>query len=337
MSDEQEFLEVPAFKDRKVGLIIFGILHIISGCLCALMVAMMVLVAIISSAGQNAFGEFPNIRMMIPGTMVYVVLGTWFIWMGIGVIMARRWARALMLVSSWIWLISGTFGLVFILLLMPNMYDQMGEDDQMPKEFVTIFKFVMIAFMAFIYVVVPAVLVLFYGSKNVKVTCNNRDPQQRWTDKCPLPVLAVSMIFAGWAASLLLMGCYNWAIPFFGTILTGLPGATVILIVMSLSAYTAWGTYKLDINSWWCALLLTVVWFSSVAVTFSLTNIMDLYSMMDLPPQQLEIMEQYNMPNSSAMTAAFVLPAAALVAFLIYIKKYFKSQNAEQPSACMPG
>ena len=133
MSDEQEFLEVPAFKDRKVGLVIFGILHIISGCLCALMVAMMVLLAIISSTGQDAFGELPNVRMLIPGTMVYVALGTWFIWMGIGVAMARRWARALMLVSSWIWLISGTFGLVFIVLLMPNMYDRMGEEGQVPK------------------------------------------------------------------------------------------------------------------------------------------------------------------------------------------------------------
>ena len=69
MSEEQEYLEVPAFKDRKVGLIIFGILHIISGCFCALMVAMMVLLAIISSGSQDAFGAPVNVRMMIRGTM----------------------------------------------------------------------------------------------------------------------------------------------------------------------------------------------------------------------------------------------------------------------------
>ena len=78
--------------------------------------------------------EVASVRMMIPGILFYTLLAVWFIWVGIGSIKARRWARALILISSWLWLICGVSGFVIILLLLPNMYDQMGESGKVPKE-----------------------------------------------------------------------------------------------------------------------------------------------------------------------------------------------------------
>ena len=39
----------------------------------------------------------------------------------------------------------------------------------------------------------PAAFLVFYQRASVRATCQRRDPQARWTDRCPLPVLAVSL------------------------------------------------------------------------------------------------------------------------------------------------
>jgi apolipoprotein N-acyltransferase len=103
--------------------------------------------------------------------------------------------------------------------------------------------------MTVFYLIIPAAFVFFYGSKNVKATCEFRDSQVRWTDKCPLPVLAVSFIFGLWAVSMLLAGLCGWLIPFFGSILSGMTGALVSLVAALLYLYVVWGTYKLNIRA----------------------------------------------------------------------------------------
>ena len=259
---------------------------------------------------------------MIPGILVYVVAAVWFIWMGIGSVKARRWARALVLVSSWLWLICGIGGLFFIVLLMPDMYDKMGESGQMPPVAARIMTYIMIAFMTVFYVIIPAVLVLFYGSKNVKATCEFRDPQARWTDKCPLPVLALSLLFGFWAVSMPFTVFYGCAIPFFGSILTGLSGAGVVLLVALLAGYIAWGAYRLSINAWWCAVLLITTWALSTAITFSRVNILDFYEKMNFPEQQLETMKQFNI-SQGYMALFFGLWATGLLGYLLYTRRYF--------------
>ena len=260
---------------------------------------------------------------MIPGILFYVLAAVWFIWMGIGSIKARRWARALILISSWLWLISGIGGLVFVLLLMPQMYERMGQSGQMPPAAAVVMKYVMTGFMTVFYVIIPAVLILFYGSKNIKATCEFRDSRIRWTDKCPLPVLAVSLLFGVWAVSLLFCGGYGWTVPFFGFILTGIKGAAIALIGMLLFGYAAWGLYKLSIKAWWCAVLLTILWALSTGITFSRVNMLDFYEKMNFP-QQLEIMKQC-MPQAftSTMVLLFGLWVVGLLVYLLYTKKYF--------------
>jgi len=253
--------------------------------------------------------------------------------MGIGSIKARRWARALVLVTSWLWLISGTVGLIFVLLLMPDMYDRMAGSGQMPPGaavFMKYVKYVMTGFMAVVYVIIPGALLLFYGSKNVKATCQFRDPRIRWTDKCPLPVLAVSLISGFWAVSMLSTAGYRWAIPFFGTILTGMTGAAVVLVVTFLLGYIAWGLYKLRIKAWGCAVLLIILWALSTVITFSRVSMLDFYEKMNFPEQQLEIMKQVGMPEASTMALFVGLWGVGLLVYLLYTKKYFPPPATQQ-------
>jgi hypothetical protein len=333
MANSEETMQSSEFKDKKTGLIAFGVIQIIFGGFCALAIPFMILGMLASAALGKSSAAPMSGRMMVPGVLFYALLAVWFIWMGIGSIKARRWARALILVSSSLWLICGIGGLIFMLLFLPGMYDQMAKNPQMPPAAVSIMKFTMIGFMTVFYVVIPAVFVLFYKSKNVKATCEFRDPQVRWTDKCPLPVLAVSLIFGLWAASALFTGFYKWTFPFFGFILSGIPGAAVALVIMLLSAYNAWGTYRLDIKAWWCSLLLIIALALSTVITFSRVSIWDLYEKMNFPKEQMDMMRQYGMPQTSTMAVLVGLWSLGLLAYLLYIRRYFVSPpDQESPS-----
>jgi hypothetical protein len=212
MAEHEETLPSLDFRDKKVRLVVLGILQIIFGAFCFLMVPLMVLGMIASAVAGKDTGAAVSYKMMIPGILFYLLLAVWFIWMGIGSVKALRWARALILISSWLWLICGVCGFVFVLVMIPNMYDQMSLQDDIPAEMVVVMQYMMIAFMAVIYVIIPGIFVLFYKGKHVKATCEYRDPKIRWTDKCPLPVLGVSFVCAIWAVSMLSMGASSWTL-----------------------------------------------------------------------------------------------------------------------------
>jgi MFS family permease len=332
MNDYEETAQSPDFKDRKTGLIVFGVLQIIFGGFCALMIPFMIIGMIASAFLDESSATAMSPTMMIPAVLLYVLLAAWCICMGIGSIKARRWARALVLVTSWIWLISGIGGFIFVLLFMPNMFERMGENEQMPAGAAVFMRYAMTGFMAVFYVIIPAVLVLFYGNKNVKATCEFRDTHVRWTDKCPLPVLALSLVFGFWAVSMLFMGFYGWAVPFFGLILSGLRGAAVALVVMLLSVYIAWGAYRLSIKAWWGAVLLVVGWAVSAGVTFSRVSMLEYYEKMNFPEQQLDMIKQYSMPQNYAMALFCGLSLVGFLGYLLYTRRYFV-RSAEQESA----
>ncbi len=337
MAEYAEAVENPGFKDRKVRLVVLGILQIILGGLCALIVPFIILGMVVSAAAGKGAAEGFSLRMMIPGVLFYVALAVWFIWMGIGSVKARRWARALILISSWLWLIGGVCGFISILVILPNMFDKMGASGEMPKDAVIIMKYVMAALWAVIYVVIPGVLVLFYSGKDVKATCEYRDPQERWTDKCPLPVLVVSFVSAAWAVSILSMGIYKWTIPFFGSFVSGMTGAIVILVLTLLLAYTAWGAYKLDIKAWWCALLVHIGWSFSAIITFSTVGMDKFYERMDFPREQLDMMKQYGTLWESSMSLILGFWAIIILAYLIYVRRYFIDALQKSASSQVPG
>jgi hypothetical protein len=321
------------YKDRKTGLAIFGAIQIALGALCALFVPLMIMGMLAAAVMDKGADEGLSVRAMIPGLLVYVLLATWFIWMGIGSIQARRWARALCLVSSWLWLVSGITGMLFMLMFMPDMYEQMSKDGQMPANVVTIVKYVTFGFMTVIYIIIPGAFILFYGSKNTKATCEHRDPVVRWTDKCPLPVLAMTLMSGCCAACLPFMGLYGWAVPFFGTIITGVAGAGIALIFLVLLAYITRGFYRLDLKAWWCATGLAVLWGASCTITFSRITLMEFYEKMNFPAQQLEIMRKMSFTQSHSLTYACIFWVILVLAFLLYTRRYFISPSEQRNGA----
>ena len=305
----------------------FGILEILMGALFALMVPLMIFGTFASAHLNKDAASSINAGTIVPGLLFYCLLAVWFIWMGIGSIQARRWARALLLVSSWLWLVSGIMGLVLVSALLPAMYDQMGKSGKMPQEMIALVKYMTIGFMVIFYVVIPAALVLFYGSKHTKATCEQRDPRVGWTDACPLPVLALSLVSGSWALCMPLVGFYGWAVPFFGSVLCGIAGAGCVMVLALLSAYVAWGTYRLKIGAWWCAVGLLTIWGVSIGITFSKVGLMEYYKKMNLPAQQLEMMKQLAMQQTPWMILFCEIGVVAALAYLIYTRRFFQGHR----------
>jgi hypothetical protein len=325
-------IQEPDFKDRKIGLVIFGILHLGMGTLSALMVPLMVIGMIASKGVSSATAAQTSPRMMIPGILVYVVFAVWFIWLGIGSIMARRWARALILTTSLMWLVCGIGGLATMIFIMPDMYRQMGATGQIPAGVANIIMYVTMGFMAVLYILIPAILALFYRSPHVKATCEVYNPDQSWTDACPLPVLALSLLLGFWALCMPTMGFYGWALPLFGVILTGPAGATAALTIAIIMAIIARGIYKLDNRAWTGALAVTVLWALSIAITFSRVSLMEFYEKMDFQEEQLELLRPFCESSHSVMIAMGAIWLLIFLGYLLYTKRFIPATSLHKIS-----
>ena len=314
---------------------VFGILGIIAGAFCVLLAGFMLIgMAASQVAAQTPASSMPTAtpKFLMPMALLYLLPAAWFIWMGIGSIKARRWARALILVSSWLWLVSGVVSVVSIVVLRPNFYTQMAQKDQIPAAVAMVMSIVMLVFMVVLYVVVPGMLVLFYGSRHVKATCERLDPQVRWTDKCPLPVLAVSFMFAVWFCCLPLTGFafYAWLSTSVSAIVAGVLCVIGALVLMAMYGYVAWGTYRLRIAAWWAAVAVFILWAVLAGIMFSRMSLMDFYAKAGFTPQQLDTIRS-SIPSQSSMLVFSSLWLIAVLGYLVYTRRFFTQGNAAQP------
>ena len=327
MSEYERAAQPAAFKDRTVGLVVFGSVEVLLGGLCALLIPLMVFAALIPQPGGSATG----LRMMLPAIAIYAMAAVFFIWIGIGSILARRWARAVMLVCSLMWLIGGVMGMIVWIWMMPNMFDQVPPGQQMPPEMMLVMQILMGGLMGCIYLILPLAFVLFYRSKHVWATCRFRDPKVRWTDGCPLPVLALVILFAYGVLCMVWLPFYNFIIPWFGGFLDGASGAVVVLGFAGLQVYLVWGMYHRKLAAWWTAMLFVVVGSVSWLLTMARTDLMELYERMGMPDQQLDMMRQMGMVEKmSAMWWVGIPFAVAFLGYLIYVKRYFGVSEGER-------
>jgi hypothetical protein len=138
-------------------------------------------------------------------------------------------------------------------------------------------------------------------------------------------VITLSSLLGVVAISMPLLAFYRWTTPFFGFVLSGIPGAVVVLIYALLFAYAAWGIYKLQIKAWWCGFLLTIVSWASMGITFSRVSLLEFYEQMNIPKKSLEIMQEFSMLHDTTMyLIVWGIMAIGFLGFILYTKRYFK-------------
>ena len=315
---------VPPHKDRSTGLVVFGILTILLGCIAGLMMLMMV-VQFSMVASTNPQLPF---SMMVPAVSIYGVLAVALVWLGIGSIMARRWARALLLIFSWSWLFVGVIAIISLAVMLPRVFDNLSNGtsgqpalNAAMKNAIMAFAFV---FYGVVFVILPSVWTFFFHSPHVKATCAVRDPVPCWTDACPLPVLAVSLWLLFSVPMLLLMPLTGLGVmPFFGTFLSGGPGAVFCVAMAALWSYAAWSVYKLDPRGWWLMVIALGLVMVSALLTFARHDITEMYRLMNYPEAMLEQLKKTGLLAGNNFEWVMIFAILPFLGYLLYIKKYF--------------
>jgi len=305
---------------------LLGIFQVLLGCLCGLMAVMMVALSLLGPMAQAPQGQALNGQMMIPGMVFYLLLAVAFIWLGIGLLRARRWAWTLTVVLSWMWLIVGVVSSVmFVFFIGPMMSASIAQQGNVPPGAIMAMRIIGGAVVACIYILLPGMFLVLCHRESVRATCFRRDPEIRWTDRCPMPVLALSIMLAFSVVSMSSAMAYGFVIPLFGVFISGAAGAVVILLIALVLAYLAWGTYRLQMAAWWGTLLLGIVGALNAVVTFSRTDLMEMYEKMGMPADQLDLVWKTGLVDSMSHWGPWLglVGGAAWLNYLLYVRRYF--------------
>ncbi len=314
------------YPDQSARLVVVGIIQVLLGCLSGLMALLMAATPLLVSLAPPPQGAAMNVGVMVQAMVFYLLIAVALIWLGIGLVRARRWAWTLTVVLSWMWLIIGVVSFVaFVFLIGPMMWESMARDGKVPREMIMGMLMVMGLFVACVYILLPGLFLVLCHRESVRATCQRRDPKIRWTDRCPMPVLALSIMLASSLVSLSSLVAYGCVVPLFGVFISGAAGAVAIALLAIVLIYLAWGTYRLQMAAWWGTLVLWIVGILNSAVTFSRGGLMELYEKMGLPAEQLEMVRKSGLVESLAQWGplASLVGGAAVVACLLYVRRYF--------------
>ena len=328
-------VEVPtSYRDRSTGLQVFGVIQIVLGALVALFIPMVLLGAVMS---RKVTGVAMPMGTYMMACLTYLVLAIALVTLGIGSIRARRWAWALTLILSWFALIIGVFATVLMTAVLPSSFasglrraaaSNPGASDFSTGITAVILTFVIVLFAVFL-VGIPLAFVLFYRRKDVEVTCKHRDPVERWTDRCPLPVLAASLIFAGAAPYYLFLSFTTPLVPFFGKYLTGIPGAIGCLVLAALDAFLAVWFFRVRLLGWWVGIVSMALRTISAAITFARGDLLQAYSRLGWKPAQIEAMSGSPVFRGRLTLWWSLLYLLVIVGYMLWIRRYFRATQSE--------
>lgn len=322
MADVQ-FPVLPSFQDRHGSLLVCGILEILLGALIAFNIPLLFVSVVLASRMPGG----PQFSWQYVGYTVFLYAGmsAFFLAMGIGSVRSRRWARSLMLVVAWPWLLGGIAGFGVALMTLPRtLRATMSASGQATPpgvfEVALVFTFGILTVM---YLVLPLIFLLVYRSRNVRLTAEARDPRERWTDRVRARVLGAVV-----AAALTAYCCLDAAVfvpffPLFGTLLTGWGGRLAMAVLAVVFAALAAGLYRRNPAAWWAAMAVMVIFGVSNVLTWMRVPLIRMYEVMGMSEQQLAVLRASPVVNSPMMTYWMAAFTIAILAYLVWIREDF--------------
>ena len=321
----------PTHTDRSTGLVIFGVIQIILGLMAALMIPLVALGALFS---RLAPGGSMRPGQYVSASVTYLFFATGLVWLGIGSMRTKRWARALTLVISWYWLIVGVLITILLTAVLPVSMKAALQVQRntagapptaVPTGVMAVILTIIIVFCAIVLVVIPIAFVVFYSREDVAATCRYRDPVEPWTDRTPLPVLGASVVFFVGALYLLVTGFSTPVFPFFGHYLTGIAGFACFLALALLDGVLAVVLFRLKPAGWWIAVLSVPIRLLSMGLTYTRADLMQAYSKMGMSDAQLQVLQSSPFLRSHVILWWSLLSLVIFFGYLLWLKRYFKA------------
>jgi hypothetical protein len=310
---------------HRGGLAGWGITMIIFGSLSALMALVAVGSAIVFSMGivPNAQGQSP-VTMLVGGG-VYVVAAVVLIWLGIGSRQGKRWVRPLVIAGASMTAVSGLASLTPLIIGTISLARHPSTRPAAPG-LPPYFEVMILAcggvFVLLLTEVLPIIMLWFYGRKSVQDTLDQTDPNPRWTDRCPLPVLT-------WCLACALLGfglmfaAVKGVFPFYNAVLVGLPAyiTTAALGIMLLCGGIL--CFRMNPIGLVLSLIVSLILASSYGTFVFLGNTQVYLDMMfaHMPKASRDMAER--MGTNPALAPAVIHIIS--VGYVLYLWRYFKA------------
>jgi MFS family permease len=326
----------PISSDRSTRLMVFGILFLLGGALCALMTLSVVLAIALMSTMQlpaNAARPQMQVGQMLGGLLVYGSLAVVLFWVGIGSIRKQRWVRPIVLSLGVLASVVGLITMLVMAILLPSFVEMITVSLQQtaarggavapPQPMVAWIAMGISLSIAFVMMVLlPLIVTLFYWPQSVRETLEWYDPKARWTDACPLPVLGLA-IKLGLVGVLSLPMAFYPAMPVGPFLIKGLPLLAGTLVVVAMFLTMAVMVYRQQKLGWWMMLVVSLV-LSGILIWSGLSADWGRYlDAMQIPPDQRVAMNAMlpSMGRVSLITG--IVFAVLLVGYAMSVKKYF--------------
>jgi hypothetical protein len=171
--------------------------------------------------------------------------------------------------------------------------------------------------------VFPLVAILFYSLKGVQATCERRNPSLCWTDRCPLPLMAMGFVSGVGVSTVLLGATTNYVVFVFGRIWTGFPGFLVVAAIAFACGYVGWGAFTRKMQAWWAAYAVILLTSSSMMLTFAEMDMEQLYGRMSYSLEQIAHLQQFQFISPATLTFVTCIWGIMACTYLVWVRDCF--------------
>lgn len=329
---------LPPQTDMRVMLGVLGLFVIVGGLACGGIGSLYV--TVVPQSMQMAYGTPAKVGAAFIGICTMCALfALGFIWLGVGSMMARKWARDLLHALGWMWaglvvIIVISAGSTFPMMMKMTQAEIAATPGGPPPGALNAFIGIILVFYAAVLVTPAILLILLYGLKNVRATVAYHDRKPRWTERVPMPVLVWWLMMVMSVISMISFAfTYPGLLASAGIYDNPALVSVVICLIMALLIWHAWTVAKMKPWAWTVALAMVIVGFSFGMYQMATIDMVALQRAsfqdmgLEMPKAQEEmILSMYSDRGWQILPG--LLSAAVVLGYLIWIRRYFYPSHA---------
>ncbi len=248
----------------------------------------------------------------------YYLTAALLIPVGVGHIRLRRWALTLTRLYAWFWLGAGLLLAANLAGLIPPALDL-----DLPQD-VVVQRLVVAGLVSLTgLVLLPALVLWFYGTEAVETAFDQHDQSRYWTERYPFSLLALLFLFGIMILVLHLAIFFQALFPWFGRLMLGRQPVYLISFCIVVLGVLIYGTARLRAWAWWVSLVFVSLLAISTGMSFAGHSFAEIVQLMDLPGYERQFLAELRLLHDFQPVGLLVPPLLACLGLLLYSRRYF--------------